>query len=66
MIFFLISNYILFEVIVFVFKKCEYCDEKLIKYLLFLRIFSLIFRFVLVGGWLVVRVLLGNVFNVIM
>lgn len=57
---------VLFEVIVFVFKKCVYCDEKLIKYLLFLRIFSLIFRFVLVGGWLVVRVLLGNVFNVIM
>lgn len=57
---------VLFEVIVFVFKKCEYCDEKLIEYLLFLRIFSLIFRFVLVGGWLVVRVLLGNVFNVIM
>lgn len=57
---------VLFEVMVFVFKKCEYCDEKLIKYLLFLRIFSLIFRFVLVGGWLVVRVLLGNVFNVIM
>lgn len=57
---------VLYEVIVFVFKKCEYCDEKLIKYLLFLRIFSLIFRFVLVGGWLVVRVLLGNVFNVIM
>lgn len=57
---------VLFEVRVFVFKKCEYCDEKLIKYLLFLRIFSLIFRFVLVGGWLVVRVLLGNVFNVIM